>query len=314
MSEDRLKELLSSVEPSRRAFLAKLLGGSALAAPAIASLSLPRTVFAHTTSIPVTQPPGTGPVPTSAPVPTPPPGSQPPPTRRSGMTTLFATGDTFIRSASRNTNEGANPRLYVSVEPVCRSLVQFDRLAIADLLNSVTVQRAELVLTIATNHNTWGETDRYGVSAHALTEDFVEGNGLQALMPPDQAVRGTGEGATWNSPADPNVADARAPRAPRWDGGAFLRAGGPTVRHVNQMTGPVSFDVTADVREGRSGWLLRISREDDGCGGDRDDDDDVGGGRRLGFEQFRGAVEYYSREGASLVDAGLGPQLVITFD
>jgi hypothetical protein len=200
------------------------------------------------------------------------------------------------------------------VQPIARVLVQFDRLALSSILTSRTIASVSLVLTIATNHDTWGETADYGVVAHALTEEFVEGNGVQALMPPGQTRRGTGEGATWNSPADPNTYDNKAPRTPRWDGGAFLREASSFVPHLNQMMGPVSFDVTDDVKDGRYGWLLKIEREDAGCSGEQDDDDDLGSRRQLGFEKFRGAVEYFSREGAAASgDQSLSPKLVFVF-
>ncbi len=233
------------------------------------------------------------PPPTTTLAPTTPPPTTPPPTTPPSASVVYAQADTFIRRASANTNEGANPRLLVSARPACRGLVQFDRLTLVDLVTNRGIARAQLMLTIATNHNTWGQSDRFGVTAYPLNKEFVEGNGMQAVLPGSVAQRGTGAGATWNSPADPNVFDGRlSGHAPRWHGGSFDAATAPRVVHVNQMTGPVLFDVTADIQAGAYGWLLTIDPERDADDDDADDDfDRHRTRRRLGDERFRGAVE-----------------------
>jgi len=325
----KLAEILKTIDPSRREFLTRLLATSALAAPAVASLSLPGAAYAqaasssggsYSTLRPTQQPTTAAPTqPPTQQVTTVMTTTQPHMTSgpRPTETTLYPTADTFIRQASPNTNEGANFWLRVSVQPTCRALVQFDRLALVDVLNQRPVRRALLVLQIAQNHNAWGQTRDYGVAAHALREEFVEGNGRQALLPRNQQQRGTGEGATWNSPADPNIYDDKAaPRSPKWNGGDFKRRESDYVTHENQQTGQIVFDVTQDILDGVHGWMLKISAEDDGCRGDWDDDHNHtgrGGQRKLGFEQFRGAVEYFSREGAAAAgDVNLGPVLVIS--
>lgn len=230
-------------------------------------------------------------------------------------TTLIAAADTFIRREAPNTNEGANPFIRVGVEPVSRGLVLFDR---NDLYTWYTPgARVELVLRIANNHNNWGQLDNRTVSVFPLLEAFVEGNGKQSGMPGSQQVRGTGAGATWNSPEDPNVFDNTVRGSSRqWRGGERIgpRLASPVV-HVNQVEGvDVVWDVSADVAAGMpiAGWLIAVDSEFDGH-----DNDDEQEGKRVpnGFDRGEGGtVEYYSTEGAAA--AGYrrewSPRLVIS--
>jgi hypothetical protein len=230
-----------------------------------------------------------------------------------GATTLYAVADTFIRRDSQNTNEGANPYIRVGVDPVSRGLVQFDRNMLYS--NLFPGARVRLVLRIANNHNEWGQYDDRTVSVHPLFEDFVGGNGAQSGMPGSLQHRGTGAGATWNSPNDPNVFDNAARGATRlWNGGDRVgRRTAPRVVHVNQVQGvDVVWDVTSDVTSAGgalvAGWMIRVDREPDG------DDEHPGGKLAVGFDRgFGGTVEYLSSEGANAAgDFTLGPRLVIS--
>ncbi|MGE0041072.1 MAG: hypothetical protein AB7H88_16090 [Vicinamibacterales bacterium] len=281
----------------------------------------PSTTFATTpppttttTTFATTTPPPTTTFATTPPATTPPPATS---------AVLGVQADTFIREDEPNTNEGANPVLRVGVGPVSRGLVQFDRLALLSELQTHALASAVLVVTIANNHNTWGQDENRGVDAFPLDVEFVEGNGAQATLPAADEQRAFGPGATWNSPADPDCQDDRIGRhAPRWRRGDVGRATAPTAVHTNHLDGEVSWDVTADVIAGASGWMLGVDAERYGRGdhGDdhgrgRRDQDDHGRRRRApGREDFAGVVEYYSREGAT--EAGnimLAARLILTY-
>lgn len=217
----------------------------------------------------------------------------------------MTSADAFIRHDSTNTNEGANIRLRVGIGPISRTVVQFDQGALASRVQC-GIGTVQLILTIANNHNTWGQTDDHAVSAHPLEETFTEGDGTQALMPPDRVQRGDGPGVTWRSPNDPDVEDKHGPRnkniwtnATRWNGGSYGPATAAPVTHVNLQDGTVSFDVTADVLAGAVGWLLKI-----------DDERDPDQPRGTGNERFAGVIEYHSVQGAQeLGDMNLAPRL-----
>lgn len=228
--------------------------------------------------------------------------------------TLLAQADTFIRREAPNTNEGANPFIRVGVEPVSRGLVLFDR---NDLYSWYAPgKQVSLVLRIANNHNNWGQFDNRTVSVYPLLEAFAEGNGKQSGLQGAQQVRGTGAGATWNSPEDPNVFDNSLRGVARqWRGGERIgpRLAQPVV-HVNQVEGvDVTWDVTADVAAGMpvAGWLIAVDSEFDGH-----DNDDEQEGKRVpnGFDRGEGGtVEYYSTEGAAAAGHRIdwAPRLVI---
>jgi hypothetical protein len=133
-----------------------------------------------------------------------------------------------------------------------------------------------------------GAGDR-SISAHPLLVDFAEGNGKSGGLPPSSSVRGDGPGVTWNCAVDEAIGNPLRNCAKRWDGGNFGPATAPSIVHSNGMTGEVEWDVTDDVLDGASGWLIKKSDE-----------------LRLG------RARYHSKEGA--IDAGnvdLAPRLIL---
>jgi hypothetical protein len=173
----------------------------------------------------------------------------------------------------------------------------------------------QLILTIAANHDTWGQIRQRSVVAHPLKLTFVEGNGLQALLPPSLAQRGTGSGVTWRSPDDPDVSNGRPDprhRPVMWNGGKFGPATAAPVLHENLQVGTVVFDVTADLSNPQvSGWLLKLDNERGGEGEDEHDDDNR---HSAGSESNYGVVEYHSIQGAQNVgDMSLAPFLRFTY-
>ena len=292
---DQFDSLLERLPVSRRNFISRVAAGT-FVAPVVSSAALTGILASSRDA--------------SAQFLACPPFSSPPPfftTPGPSTVDLPASADSYLRSDSVNTNEGANPRLRVGVDPVSRAVIQFDPAAFAGLTGAASVQ---LLVTIATNHNTWGQCHPRSIVAHPLKTTFVEGNGHQGLLPESLAQRGTGSGVTWRSPNDPDVANNKVdPRhhPALWNGGKFGPATAPPVLHENMQSGVVSFDVTADVQAGATGWLLKVDDE-------RADDDDDGDDRLpAGDEPRRGVVEYYSIQGAADVDTSLTPVLRFFF-
>ncbi len=74
-----------------------------------------------------------------------------------------------------------------------------------------------------------------------------------------------------------------------WNGGTFGDATGAPVAHFNGLTGDVEWDVTADVLDGKTAWLIKKVKE--GSNGD---------------------VRYYSKEGAEAAgNEDLAPRLIL---
>jgi cysteine-rich repeat protein len=191
--------------------------------------------------------------------------------------------DAFLRKRPHNTNEGANTILSVRNRRN-RTVVAFDLSG----KNAAAVTNASLVLTVQRNLRGWGRNGK-DVAAHALLEDFVEGNGQ--LFRASPVTRGTGAGVTYECAVDSEIANVLTDCAVNWDGGNFAPAASDTVLHTNATTGAVSFDVTPDVQAGSSEWLLKRASE-----------------------RGSGGVEYYSREGAALLaDPNLTPKLLLDY-
>jgi len=202
--------------------------------------------------------------------------------------TLIADADNFLRSGANNTNEGANERLRIQSSGHNRALVQFDLSGIS----TAGLQSAILVLNIAENSNNWGSIGRL-VDVHPLLEDWIEGNGNNAVVVSGApSFRGSGEGVTWRCASDSDISNQQADCASPWDGGAFASATAAGVLHTNGLLGEVSWDVTEDVMAGANfGWLVK-KRE----------------------EGQPGQVRYFSREGAARVgDVSLAPRLILVY-
>jgi hypothetical protein len=323
-AKDALERLLKHVDISRRSFVRKFVGGT-FTVPLIASFSLDRLgvpgAFAQVPgpNIPGPNIPGPNIPGPNIPGPNIPgpniPGPNIPGPNIPGPNiparsehTLFATADATLRNDARNVNEGRNPRLRVGVRPLTRTVIQFDNTQIAAVLGmpGFTIDKAMLVVTVETNHHSWGQFDDRTVDARPLLESFVEGNGRQIGLAGSDEEPGTGAGVTWNSPTDPNVTDAKRSRGPRWNGGNFGDATAPGAIHTNALDrgDEVSWDVTADVLARGSRWLLKLTDEKPAAGGTLP----------LGFEHNVGStIEYYSRDGALMTDRpDVAPKLQIT--
>lgn len=208
-------------------------------------------------------------------------------------------GDSTLRKDSPNTNEGANPLIRVSVRPVRRGLVQFDPGTVAAMREAAANDTVYLTLHIAANNNSWSQNDIHYVDVHPLPENFwvVEGLGKASGLPADQVERGDGAGVTWKMPYDPDTVDTKGQRnkalPANWQGGdlVMLNATAPGQQHYNGLSGQISWDVTLDVRDGANAWIVKVRDEDEPA--------QTAEQREQGFDPFRGAVDYYSREGAA---------------
>jgi hypothetical protein len=274
-------------EVSRRAFVRKLAGGSFVGA----NIGGPLADFLSAESVTPGSAPASG---TALPFALPSP--------QGVVGVLPAIADAVLRGDAHNTNEGANPRLRVGINPVTRAVVRFDNATVFAKLTG-DVQSVYLVLTIATNHNNWGQSDDRVVDCHPLLEDFTEGTGAQLALPGGLQRRGVAAGATWNSPEDPDCGDTTAPvghDARRWSGGTFDSSLRSSAVHLNQMGGEIAFDVTAHVLAGCSAWLIKV----------RDEQPVNNGVLPVGYEDnYGGTVEYVSLQGGDADGKVHPPQL-----
>jgi cysteine-rich repeat protein len=198
--------------------------------------------------------------------------------------TLRTVKDSFIRSGAPNANEGANLFLLVRSTGRTRVASAFDPSAVAP----TAVAKATLILTVEQNLGELGPTGR-AIAAHALLQDFAEGNGR--LLSAAPATRGAGAGITFACATDTNISNQGADCGSPWNGGAFAATPSSVVTHTNATRGEVSFDGTADVRAGRAAWLVKLADE-----------------------LRSGAVRYWSREGAAEAgDPDLGARLRIEY-
>lgn len=178
--------------------------------------------------------------------------------------TLAASGDTYLKGGTPNTNEGASTFVRVQQSGPNRALIRFSESEIQAAVDGGILVSAKLRMTIIDNGNNWGTTGRT-VDVHRVLVDWTEGNGLN------------GEGATWNCPKDTNVAN-QVPDGPLWkdlgppykDGGTYDATPTSTSTITNGMSGVVEWTVTADVAAflaGTSnyGWIIR--KTDEGSSG-----------------------------------------------
>lgn len=188
-------------------------------------------------------------------------------------TTFPATGDTYIRQGNENKNFGDETAVRIRQSGKNRSLVRFDAAEISQVIGQGTLVAARLELTIVKNGRNWSRDGRT-VDAHRLTAAWTE------------------TGATWNCGIDTQPANSQANCSPQWAGGTFQAAPTASVLHTNDLSGIVSFDVTADVAallagSASQGWLLKKT-----------------------VEGASGLVDYASREAG----AATAPRLVVFFD
>ena len=184
-----------------------------------------------------------------------------------------AVADTYLRDGSPNQNQGDETALRVRSSGHNRALVRFDAAEVADVVGTGEVVAASLDLTIELNADNWGTTGRT-VDAHRLLVPWSE------------------LGATWNCASDGDVTNQQPDCDPQWDGGTYAATASGSVVHTNDLTGPIHFDVTADVAAFLAGtaedhgWLVKKT-----------------------LEGQNGHVEYTSREGT----AAAGPGLTVVF-
>jgi len=188
------------------------------------------------------------------------------------VATFPAVGDTYLRKGDVNKNSGTEPIVRIRESGANRAVVQFDAQSLATTLTGATLVSAALELHIEKNGRNWGKTGRT-VDAHRLTSGWTE------------------TGATWNCSSDANPTNGTADCAAPWSGGSFAATPTASVLHTRDLTGWVSYDVTADVAAFAAGtadfgWLLKKTDE-----------------------KKSGRVDYDSREGT----AGEGPRLVVVF-
>ena len=180
--------------------------------------------------------------------------------------TLNSTKDSILSQQNPHRNEGANPLLQLSHRPEERNksnnpIVAFDMSGV----NVTRVTKATLVLDVQECElpKKWGPEGR-NILAYPINETWVEGNGQTIKVGQKEQTRGSGQGVTWFSPVDTNIANKAPNGALQWMGARpFLGPlTAPPLLVVNKQTGQIKFDVTQDVRSGfDDGWLLRKQDE-----------------------------------------------------
>ena len=161
--------------------------------------------------------------------------------------TVEAIADTYLRQGNPNRNQGAITFLRVRDAGNNRILVRFDASQVLAALAGQTLVKANLELFIEDNGGNW--TAQGGtVDAHRLTASWMEAS------------------ATWNCPADTNLANSRPDCATPWNGGTFAVPATSSVLHTNGLVGWVQWEVTPDVASLVSGtphfgWLIKKKDE-----------------------------------------------------
>ncbi|MFA5508891.1 MAG: hypothetical protein WC423_25935 [Vulcanimicrobiota bacterium] len=175
---------------------------------------------------------------------------------------IKTTADSTLIIREPHQNEGANPRLHlkkVTGKPA-QVVVGFD----TTNLDTTGLTKASLVLNIDSTQNVTGWGNGRDIQAQRLLTAWTEGNGKKLGLPGNQQHSGSGNGVTWFSPIDGNIANSQADSAVNWNGGASYAAPStaPTVTIKNHQSGEVTFDVTQDLLAGANhGWL--ITRDQD---------------------------------------------------
>ncbi len=200
--------------------------------------------------------------------------------------TLTTIKDSFLRSGSKNRNEGANPLLHLGDNR--RLVVGFDFTGI----DVSAVASALLIVTIDDDDppGQWGSSGRT-IDAHRLLEAFAEGDGKGMGLPGSEQTRGSGDGVTWKCATDTAIENSatNCAGAP-WNGGNFASTATDQFLMTNGATGEVIWDVTADVQAGSDSWLLKKT-------------------------SGSGNARFYTKENDDVAtNPDLAPRLVLTFD
>ena len=204
--------------------------------------------------------------------------------------TFIATGDSVLLQGSKNDNEGANPRLTLagSLFGKTRVVVAFDREATDRFIRTRGLTKATLELIIAEIGILLSRRGQ-AVDAYPLSSTFTEGNGKWIGLRRSDRTSGQGPGVTWNCASDGDVTNVLQDCLDDWRGASLGAPAAASVIHTKDSTGKVTWEVTADVRAGAVGWVLRKSQ---------------------GWKW--GSISYYSREAArELGNIDLAPKLVL---
>jgi hypothetical protein len=182
-----------------------------------------------------------------------------------------AVADTYLREGAPNQNQGGLAFLRIRDSGNNRALVRFDGAQVSALVAGHTLLGARLEVFIQDNGGNWTPSGGT-VDVHRVDTDWTEA------------------GATWNCPADAELANFQANCPSPWNGGSFAAAPTASALHANGTIGWVQWNVTADVAALLSGtphlgWLIKKTNEGQS-----------------------GLADYSSREGA----AGQRPRLVLT--
>jgi hypothetical protein len=161
--------------------------------------------------------------------------------------TFPAVADTYITRATPDREYGRAPILRVAKLGPSRALVQVDAAALTTALAGNQLVSAQLELSIAANGNNWGASGR-SVGAYRVTTAWSEA------------------AATWDCPADSNLANHKPDCAALWSGGAFASSPTAAALITRRLAGMVDFDVTTDVAAFlggaiNDGWLLAKTDE-----------------------------------------------------
>ena len=202
----------------------------------------------------------------------------------------MAIADSIMAPNSKTLNDGMNALLVVDTH---RTVVAFDLTGVP----ITGLRRVTLRLTLAEPATSWGGQGRL-VSVYRLAVPFAEGNGHWFDLPASSRTRGNGPGVTWSCAVDREIANMMTDCATPWNGGSTVAgAASASALHTNGLTGPVEWDVTADVIQALSEnaasiqWLIRRA-----------------------MENQSGQALYHSKEGAAtLSNPDLAPTLMFEF-
>ncbi len=205
-------------------------------------------------------------------------------------TVVNVKADSTLALDAPDRNEGANPTLHLrpnndSGGNLMRTAVAFD----LSTIDSANVATARLVLTVQQNLGGWGNYGRNVVARPLKAADFPEGNGQWLDAPENLKTAGSGTGVTWNCAVDNDISNAVKDCSDGTAADANPFTAAPFV-HTNDLRSgdEITWDVSDDVKDGASGWLLNVTQE---------------------TQNISGEVAYVAKEG----NPALAPRLEITF-